>query len=238
MAGFIIGIASDTVNFFYELMGTFGWAVFLCVSLAFLITIPFEVLKKKQMAKQQSVAPEIAEIRKKYGGSAMGVSRDVSMIEDEETQKLSVDERDERMKSEVSAVYKRVKYRPILLWAPWLLNIIFILYLYAGISAATPDGFYSLTLPKIINNLSDNLLPLFCLTAPALMSVLNSVFNYFKNKVNTEDNETRSSVETVLASGLLSFSLMIWVACRTSVAIAIAIVTFQVLGLLGDCFDR
>lgn len=235
MAGFIIGIASDTVNFFYELMGTFGWAVFLCVSLAFLITIPFEVLKKKQMAKQQSVAPEIAEIRKKYGGSAMGVSRDVSMIEDEEIQKLSVDERDERMKSEISAVYKRVKYRPILLWVPLLLNIIFILYLYAGISAATPDGFYSLTLPKIINNLSDNLLPLFCLTAPALMSVLSSVFNYFKNKAN---NEMRSSVVTVLASGLLSFSLMIWVACRTSVAIAIAIVTFQVLGLLGDCFDR
>ncbi|MBR2301767.1 MAG: YidC/Oxa1 family membrane protein insertase [Bacteroidaceae bacterium] len=235
MAGFIIGIASDTVNFFYELMGTFGWAVFLCVSLAFLITIPFEVLKKKQMAKQQSVAPEIAEIRKKYGGSAMGVSRDVSMIEDEEIQKLSVDERDERMKNEVSAVYKRVKYRPILLWVPLLLNIIFILYLYAGISAATPDGFYSLTLPKIINNLSDNLLPLFCLTAPALMSVLSSVFNYFKNKAN---NEKRSSVVAVLVSGLLSFSLMIWVACSASVAIAIAIATFQVFELLGGCFDR
>ncbi len=237
MTGFIIDIASGTVNFFYEMMGTFGWAVFLCVSLAFLITLPFEALKKKQMAKQKSVAPEIAAIRKKYGGSAMGVSRDVSMIEDEEIQKLSMDERDERMKKEIAAVHKSAKYHPILLWAPLLLNIIFILYLYAGISAATPDGFYSLRLSDIIGNLSDNLLAFACLASTVLLSVLSTVFNRIKDKMKAESNVATISFASVVAIGILSFSLMVWVACRASVAIAIAIAIFQVYELIGGFFE-
>lgn len=227
-------LVGDIVTFYYDATGIFGVAILLVVLSAFLITLPFEVLKEKQMKKQKAIAPEISEIRKKYGGSAMGVSADVSMIEDEDIKKMSVDERDEKMKKEISEVRIKARYRPVLLWIPMVLTLIFVVCLHSGISIATPDGFYGLTLVKIKNNLSDNLLSFFFILSPVLMSVVESLFDYFK--AGFGDSENKPSVMSAVASGLLSMSLMVWIACNATVAISIALASFQVLKLLKDCF--
>lgn len=227
-----------------DLVNNFGLGVMICVGLAVCALTPFNILKAKHAKKKKKLAPQIKEIQKKYGANALGVSSDTSDIEDEEIRKLSVDERDEAMRKEISAAYKEEGFHAFVGWIPGFLVILLIIMFYSGISKAAPEGFYRTTFSSISGEFSSNINQILLLSSVVWVNIGTGLIRLFedwmelrKSEDETERRKKKSGMVSQVVSLVMTSLLMTWIASKTTVALALAISSFHLFdGLKSRLF--
>lgn len=223
------------ITFIADVCNNFGWAVIMAVVICYAITIPFKILSIKNNKAKQACAPEIAVIRKKYNANAMGVAHEDTPDMPPEIRKMSHDERDEAMANEISAVYKAHKYNMWTGWIPGFLTIFSIIFLYAGIRAASPEGLYTLNwnLAKTASA-TDNQFVTLVIVLMLVSALLSPAYSLIKGVIKAR--RVKASVKPAIISGVLSAALSVglslWIASSVTTAIAIAMTTFYVLSFI------
>ena len=228
-----------------DLVNNFGLGVMICVGLAVCALTPFNILKSKHAKKKKKLAPKIKEIQKKYGANALGVSSDTSGIEDEEIRKLSVDERDEAMRKEISAAYKEEGFRAFVGWIPGFLVILLVIMFYSGISKAAPEGFYRTTFSSISGAFSTHINETLLLSSVVWVNIGTGLIRLFEDWMElkkledeTERRKKKSGMVAQVASLVATSLLMTWIASKTTVALALAISSFHLFdSLKGRLFS-
>lgn len=227
---------SPVITFLSNLIGNFGWAIVLAVAVCHLITVPFKLMSKKNSKAKKACEPEIIAIRKKYNANAMGVSMDDPDDLSPEIKKMSKDERDEAMANEIAATYKKHGYKLWTGWMPGLLTLLFIIFLYGGIRAATPDGFYAETFKDMQAGGDWMAFPnhMMVLGSLLLMSCVSNLYSMIKKLVSCK--KTGAPLSPVLIASLISLAVSlgfsIWIASGVTMATAIAILTLQMLSFI------
>ncbi len=208
-------------------VGNFGLTIVLLVVAAQILLIPCKMYAAKNRKAKQACEPEIRRIRKKYNANQLGVSMDDPADLDPEVRKMSHDERDEAMANEIDAVYKAHGYHLWTSWIPTVINLVFLIMLWAGIGDATPEGFYTYTTADIGGAANTwNVVLLFATPALTLISgCVTLISNIIKNK------KANIPLKPVVIAGLISLAislaLSIWIATSVSTALAIALVTLS-----------
>ena len=218
---------SNLITWINGFVGNFGWTIVLMVVAMQIMLIPCKMFAAKNRKAKQACEPEIRRIRKKYNANQLGVSMDDPNDLDPEVRKMSHDERDEAMANEIEAVYKANGYHMWTGWIPTVINLIFLLLLWGGIGAATPEGFFTYTM-RDIGGAANNYNLMLLLATPALTLLsgcVTLISNIIKNK------KAGIPLKPIIIAGLvslaISMTLSIWIATSVSTALAIALVALS-----------
>ena len=65
---------------FYELTGSYGWALVLFTIVVKLITLPFQMKSKKSMMRMNLFQPKIKEIQTKYANNPQKMNDEIQML--------------------------------------------------------------------------------------------------------------------------------------------------------------
>lgn len=228
-------LLTPVIKFIADIINNFGWAVVIAVALCYAITIPFKILSIKNSHAKRACAPEIAAIRKKYNANAMGVAHEDTPDMPPEIRKMSHDERDEAMANEISAVYKAHKYNMWTGWIPGFLTILSIIFLYAGIRAASPEGVYTLNWELAKNaSAADSQFVTIVIVLMLGFALLTPAYSLITGIIKAKRNNTspKSAIIGGIISAALSVGLSLWIASSVTTAIAIAMTSFYALAFV------
>lgn len=224
---------APVIIWFNTLVGNFGVTIVISVVLLYLITIPFKILSYKNQKAKESCKQAVMFIRQRYNAGKMGVNHSNTPDMPKEIQKMSYEEREDAMANEIETLYKKHGYHMWTGWIPTILSIIFIIMIYAGIRAASPDGFWRLNLHtmNINGNLSDRQNCMVMLAGMICSSLLSPLFSasisIYEAKMNHES--IKPSLIALGISLILTIGFSMWIAWRVTMAISLAITTLYVL---------